>query len=353
MESKKHLRRLRISIDELSLRTQVRSSLGRPQRRRKYARIAHDVIELMLSEEHVQPSGIMINYDPQHNPPAYGEFLTVCMLQRFLTGVGRSSTLIVPPEAEGWGLWNTMDPGSRRVLLEDFRGLGTDICLEGSRVTTGGVRRETGRQINPFPRSGIPLYMLAPTLLTMLFSHLQDDTAPGLLLDSVWESSELKAKTPQQPYVTWNVRAGDWDSVRDLSERHIVSDFLELREMFPKHNIMILSNSVGARKVLQAIHSSPRLGRRDIRRIVRQPEPGYRAAAYFLLRSSGHFQRRGGGIAMVATFSRIPYVIIDDHRSNFLDSSGTKLVPWASAEQIYKISRGCRSRYQDYAINLL
>jgi hypothetical protein len=71
--------------------------------------------------------------------------------------------------------------------------------------------------------------------------------------------------------------------------------------------------------------------------VIGQPMQGFVPAIPFILNADFYFQRKGGGIAMVPIFSRVPYLILSGDGNYYHTRIGNRLVPWANEHQRFVV----------------
>ena len=133
-------------------------------------------------------------------------------------------------------------------------------------------------------------------------------------------------------FVTWNVRQNRQNGLnRNPQVFEIVSDFQTLCEIQP-FPIVILTESHGRMRLQELLTSEPRTEKLSRDRLFFANTNSFVSVLRVVWSGKGHFQRRGGGAAMAAIFSSLPYLITylgPDQIGNFvLGFSGT-MAPWS------------------------
>jgi hypothetical protein len=120
----------------------------------------------------------------------------------------------------------------------------------------------------------------------------------------------------------------------------MIRDFLELRQLFPSHSLMLFSTTNGIERGLAVLEHAQLLDEMSDRglAVTGQPLPGFVAAIPFILNADFYFQRLGGGIGMVPIFSHVPYLILSRDGHYYYGRKGSRLVPWAHAQQRFVVA---------------
>jgi hypothetical protein len=98
---------------------------------------------------------------------------------------------------------------------------------------------------------------------------------------------------------------------------------------------MILSNQSGLNSVvpeLANIFTNTLLEKGEID-IIAQPSNGFINCIEHVLGSDFYLQRSGGGVSIIALYSKIPYIIISEMKYPWVTFK--KFIPWSSSNQFF------------------
>ena len=335
-------------LAELSLRTQIRSTIRRPMERRNMSRISHEFVRNVL-EAKASGKTLNFNVDPESHPPAYGEFLTLIILLRFLGEFGVSTSLNIPRVASKSKLWSNFSQDEVAQVLTQFHKMATCLLLpERSTVSEyepGQMDIDSIRQVS----TEFPSYQVTHSLLVKTSALLTPmQILRGLISPSDFrESRAIPESHPK--YVTWHLRSGKWDRARDLSFSSIAKDFAQISHLRPDHEIIILSTSEHSLKVIDYLmhHQSDSIAGLAREKIKAQPKEGFLGAIETTVKGEHFFQRRGGGVGMAAVLSTTPYTIVNDHYTHYYFAEGDRIVPWATQDQVFRVNRGSRTQFAE------
>lgn len=232
--------------------------------------------------------------------------------------------------------WGDLTPDQQEVHLDDCSELASVLLRSSASVewSEQPLQDDTNAPTSPLENQPEPAYIVAESIFHVLLEQLDWDLPDRFLLTGA-DFAEPADSQPG-PYVSWHVRRGIWEKGRDNTPAGVLSDIRQLRAAFPDHDLMVFSSPLGLEFARSHLADSPR----GLDRVIFQPEPGFLAAASYVLASDFYFQRRGGGLSQVAVYSAVPYLILNDHASYYYLRQGDRLVPWASDDQRYVIKRG-------------
>jgi hypothetical protein len=289
-------------------------------------------------------------YDNSTSPPTFGDLFQVLMLARYLSLSGLIIEFVFVDSGNRRSDWMALSRSEQDRFLTEQVDLARELLpptvairVDESRHVAAdcATRSNSYKVLVHLLDQGRPIYPATPSLLHSLASSKQLPQPSGFLLD---EDTEHLLVSPLPwvpgPYVAWHVRQGSWDPARDSTDAAMIRDFLELRQLFPSHSVMIFSTNNGINGALSALDHANLLGAMHDRglAVTGQPVTGFSAAIPFILGADFYFQRRGGGIAMVPIFSHVPYLIISGDGNYYYGRKGSRLVPWANAQQRFIVA---------------
>lgn len=284
---------------------------------------------------------IVIKYDHSCSPPTYGDYFIILMIARFISMSGYRVRFEIIDSFRLGAIWEELDEFNQDLFVLDQIKLAQKYLTNKCQIIIYGKFSSkstlTEQESKPILSNHILVYsngfyQWAPYFLHLLVKKYHWQVPNGFLL----KSSKVK---PLKNYVAWNVRKSKWANYRDTDATSLLKDFLELRNLFPNHSIVILSNQEGldfALKELKRLeitfHSFLASGR-----ILAQPDKGYTGAIDWILNSDFYFQRSGGGMGVVAIFSSVPYVMYSIEQTSFFGHYRNKqIVPWSTNNQVFK-----------------
>ncbi len=297
---------------------------------------------------------LRVVFDNAVSPPTYGDLFNVIMIGRFFACDGGAVEFIIIDGLERRVDWEDLEPAAQNVLVQDQLKLARCLLPDSVDVQLMSSLNElldTSKNASILTifwglvSGGEAMYHQAPRLLRALTLARPLEKPPaGFLLTNTEPNLRHSGYEASEPYVAWHVRRALWDEVRDTSNESIMADFLELRTLFPRHEIVILSSANGIEDTLSLLVKSGLES--EIQacglRVYGQVESGFENAVRCVLGAEFYFQRRGGGVGQAAVFSTVPYVYISDDCDAFrtFELSGRSLVPWASEDQMFAFSDG-------------
>ncbi|CAB4820407.1 unannotated protein [freshwater metagenome] len=278
------------------------------------------------------------------SPPTYGNLFEVIMLARFLEAGGHRVEFDIVDSGDRRADWGELDATAQTNFAHDQVALARYLLPKPvvQHMLSSPLRVEEQHAWNPALTlfSGAydpPVYSLAPYLLHVLSTGRTRSIPAGFLLDANSFPISIQTPPPEQPYIAWHVRRGTWSPERNATDSALASDLLQLREIFPRHSIMLFSTPNGIEHALQVLSDEGLISdmERDGLAVVGQPETGFTAAVPWILGADFYFQRIGGGMGIVPIYSSMPYLQINDWRSYYYGIDGDRLVPWARVNQQY------------------
>ena len=287
---------------------------------------------------------IRVINDNSVSPATYGNFMEVIMLARFFAASGCHVRFEIEDSNGRRADWDDLDASSQVNFLNDQMSLAQLLLPEYTleHMLPSKQRQLVGFASLPslalFPKKNDPpVYAAVPYLLHVLSTTNNRGVPAGFLLDKDSFPINGKELATKQQYIAWHIRRSSWDLGRNTTDVAITSDFLQLRNAFPRHSIMLFSTQNG---VVDALHLLSNEGlltemERDGLAVVGQPETGFASAIPWVLGSDFYFQRNGGGMGIVPIYSTMPYLQINSWESYYYGHYHDRLVPWAMENQQY------------------
>jgi len=286
-------------------------------------------------------STVIIKYDHSSSPPTYGDYFVILMIARFVSMSGHKVRFEIIDLIRSGNVWNALNTDTQDLLVLDQIKLAQEFLTEDCQIviygkftneSTYSPKKNLSSIMDEIEIYSNSFYQWAPYFLHLLIAKHEWPIPTGFLL-------EAKSKRPEFRFVAWNVRKSIWANYRDTHLSSLMRDFAEIRELFPAHSIMILSNKEGIDfAVTELKMSDPTFGELLAQGIVlTQPNDGFRGGIDWILHSDFYFQRSGGGMGIAAIFSSIPYVQYSIEKTSFFGHHrNRKITPWSAEDQIFK-----------------
>lgn len=289
--------------------------------RKKYAqKVAND---LNIKLAHRYHKTIIVSYDIHASPPTMGDFLTVAMLARYFCkqGINVHFYLI---DSEPNKKWEILDSTEKKELF-DFMENVVRIFLSS---TSYQYKQLSWKKFNKILKENScavkekrhlvlqsekvfrrkPIYSDAFNVLNFLTSKNSEEFLIELLLDTEdFSKYSIIEKFISTGFVTWHLRYNlKWGTNRNLSPEQVQQFLIRIEKENPGKKIIIISDKKGADhyKNMPILISENILFSKDF-------ADNFFNDSWLILKSDGYYQYRGGGIAMIAIFSKIKYQITD------------------------------------------
>ena len=291
---------------------------------------------------------VRIVYDNRVSPPTYGDLFIVIMLGRWLALEGRGVEFVIVDTPERRGDWDDLNRNQQEAFVQDQVGLARSLLPANTSVH---LVHSLGEPENPHAREhqftlyedhvsrSQPIYNLAPRLLRELARSRRLELPLGYLLSPETIDAQAQTAKHRQRYIAWHIRKAHWEAARDSTDSDIESDFVQLRTLFPHHDIVILSSAEGIRHAIEVLSRTELMSaQRDTNtQVFGQPQSGFLAAVSWAAAADFYFQRRGGGVGAVPTFTSVPYLQVsgDPQGLGIWGCRRGKLVPWAAPDQVF------------------
>lgn len=250
---------------------------------------------------------IRVSIDLSQAPPTLGDFLNLLMLSRVLATAG------IRVQAHLWTSDERLPASWKEVGLRSYsemlgpwndlnRWLGSPLLgLSNSLAERKVLAVEKAELTIPswpkvIPRVLAVVWVLFPT----------SETRAAFFLDEFkFKNDELSNLGLTGNFVTLNVRNSSYDPTRNLAGEELEEQLAIIRKRHPDSKVVVLMD-----KPDHSLFNSDWIsGWNSESRIILQPADGYIGAARLLLSSKHYYQRLGGGLNFIATFSRVPFDI--------------------------------------------
>lgn len=296
-------------------------------------------------------------YDLSTGPLTYGDFTQVIMLARLLSLRGANVRLVICDEG------HYLEHKIKHLNVVQIREFVAEIqslasSLLPASVTVAQVeslahfrtRQEKRYNYTLFHErvaSRKRIYSMVPLLFQIATRSEGTQLPANFLLDFQDFAQDRGALPFSGPYIAWHLRFSQTAQLRNSTQRAIISDFIELRQLFPESSIMIFSTSEGiyqAMKVLQADGLVQAAHNQGVW-VGGQPQNGFKNAIPYLLGADFYYQRLGGGMGIVPIFSAMNYLMFNADGGIHYDhgQSGQRIVPWAHRGQQFIVSQKAHS----------
>ena len=285
-----------------------------------------------------EQASIQIFYDNFVSPPTYGDFFQVVMLARYLKASGADVIFTIVDNGYRRHDWETLDLDEQVSLVQDQVELASKLLDAEIEVLTETPNSSSYIVFGANVLARLAIYDKTPLLLNKLIETSEEPLPADFLLPISW-GMELGQDLNLQgvPFVAWGIRKGVWGLDRDNTQEQVITDFRDLRKLFPGHRILLLSTPNGIEWVLSILHESGDLdsSANEAQLLFPQPTPGFINAIPWVLSADEYFQKEGGGMGIVPIFSEVPYLIVSKYQGIHYQHQfhGEKVVAWASPRQ--------------------
>lgn len=290
----------------------------------------------------------IVVYDPRLSPPTIGDFLYTVFLCRYLANVGSDVRLIMPAGEyrRGWDVEDNsvIQPGRFRL------GNVTHSQVAGAFLTGFSckfeiVERDVFRRVLESPRNDVLVVfedLLREgertewhcwNLVNALMAKSNPEVVDAVLLNKEQETIYKVEHPPNFLYVAWSIKAVSTEPDRgrkNTSEKQFIDEYAEIRRLHPYLKIMVVSDEDGC---MSAKRWSEKYGLDLV--VSKDYGNTFLSDAALVLRSSGYFQWRGGGMSAVAMFSKLDCQI-QVRRGWEVSWQGDQETCWQGKNQIIK-----------------
>lgn len=314
-------------------------SLDRNRRRRSGVALAKT-----LTPERIRKRDLIVVYDHLASPPTIGDFLYVVLLARYLCHAAGSLEFIIVTGEER-NDWNDLTEASRehlhitntsllKLLLSRDKAAIRSVSWDeletilkdvpADTVIVGGVERVQAR---------LSLYDDAFNTLNALLDW--DTTAlEEFLLTADAFGPTIDLGDVQSGFIALHARySQSWDAERNLESESLIRITNFLREWFPQKPVVVVSDAAGCNyfRRISEQHGLELKFSKDY-------SDSFIGDCNIVLRSDVYLQFKGGGIGIVPTFSRVPYVIVTDC-ANEVPWSRHDVCSFTSPKQMWSVPK--------------
>ena len=284
---------------------------------------------------------VVIVYDYSISPPTYGDYFDVLMLARYFVTleINVDFVIIDGQYREDWGLSDKKSKSEMMLLHINSAKLILDKSYSNIEVLQWTEFKKkyfdlVDSELYLPCRDGIftrtiPLYAHAYNITNYLCAEHDKDFADKFLLSYEMLIDKVEITMPTKPYITWGCRYNKaWGQDRNLTEIEFLKIYSRLRNLYPGHEIMVVSDLVGC-EYFKSI-----AGQNNIQCLFSKDYSNNLFSDGVLILGSAYFYiLRGGGISVFPEFSRMPHEIVRllIHRSAWLDG---RVASWASNDQV-------------------
>ena len=333
---------MRSRIKTLLCKSSLGSSVLRLYSDWRWNRLSHSSAitecEKLRTVLETEQASIQVVYDNLVSPPTYGDFLQVVMLARYLKASGADVIFTIIDNGQRRHDWKALDSDEQVSLVQDQVELASKLLGAKVQVRPEIVSSGTYTVFSDDVLTRSAIYVKTPLLLNTLIKRSEKPLPQDFLL-TTGRGNQLADNLDREsaPLVAWNVRKGRWGPDRNNTQEQVITDFRDIRKLFPSHRIVLLSTPDAIDWVFDILLKSGDLHSDTTEEQILFPQPttGYLNAMLWLLSADEYFQREGGGMGMTAIFSEVPFLILSEnkgiHYQHQLD--GEKIVAWASPHQ--------------------
>ena len=283
---------------------------------------------------------VLVVYDNSVSPPTYGDYLYIILLARYFIAIDLEVKLIVVDSDFRWD-WSSRSSLENQIFLSDQIRI-AEIFLKSpiAKIERASwlqceaeiriLNQDTFVVLRENVKKRVSIYNHGFNIFNRLLSEDKTDLISRVLFSIVEFECIDGIIFPEKPYITWGCRYSKlWDSSRNISDTGFVYLHGKLRERFPNHAIMVVSDDIGCAHYSK-IASSNRL--ECI--FSKEFSSTLLGDGALILKSKFFFQLRGGGISVFAQFSKTPYECIQPLVHEVMWSS-EKLVSWQLSSQLF------------------
>lgn len=277
---------------------------------------------------------ICVTYNNFYSPPTYGDFFTVIMLVRYFAALGKKIDFVIDDQIPRRSDWAELgDIPEQEFFVREQESLARFVLHDFEEVKVMTKRHPNNKvyELNRFlDESEAPLYWLAPLILEEAIFYNGQKLPNSFLLES--RRGNLKK------FVAIHVRFGKWDPTRDTNIADLRLDIKLINKNFPGHDIVIFSSRKELLKIFKESFGKEYPNHVDFNGITIRPQrnDGFLHALVEISESSFYFQRLGGGMAVAAIYSSIPYLILEPNFTYFYCQKKIFLTSWASRSQQFR-----------------
>lgn len=305
-------------------------------RKKRFAKHEANSIELELRRGAVQ---VTLVYDNYVSPPTYGDYLYVILLGRYFVAQGRRVNFLIV-DSEHRDDWCDLTGIEKEKFVSDQVIL-AEALLDSTFAKIERVSWDNALQRIAASASGYfpfrdcidrreAIYNHCFNLLNQLLFHKDCLFLKHVLFSHEQISSKVVISEVGKKYVTLACRySKKWGFYRNMSDKEFLSLCERLRQTYPHHATMIVSDQIGCDYFSQ-------LAQKNNFDIIfsKKYSQSFLGDGALVLGSEFFLQVRGGGIAIFPMFSTVPYEIVAP-LANEVMWSKSKVLSFQNATQLF------------------
>jgi hypothetical protein len=171
----------------------------------------------------------------------------------------------------------------------------------------------------------MPLYQVAPIILEELLKLQRGQMPNGVLLERIESDINFRGRR-----IAFHFRKSSNDLRRNSKIDDVLLDLKIIASEFPNSTVTVFSNEEGLDYLWKTLFVSTHV---EGVIIVKQTSRNFVDAIQEVLSHDIYFQRRGGGMAVAAIFSNMPYLILESDDTYFFGRNNYSLLSFANENQ--------------------
>lgn len=297
----------------------------------------------------------VIVYDNLVSPASYGDFVFVVMLARYFIARNISVNFFIV-DLEYRLEWNELDETEKKEYTTYQIQIAQQLLKSPMAKVEALTWEQFTQRISDIDPANVfmlfrnrvmnreSIYSSSLNVLNHLVYPMGEEFVQRFLLSFSEIAQGVRVMRPKCPYITWNCRNEEkyGGEGRNTSSDEFLAIYGKLKELYPRHAIMVVSDLKGCEhfKTLAHRHGLKCLFSKDF------AETNFIADGALILGSDYFFVLRGGGISVFPMFSRLPHerIVPVVHEKTWRVGKATS---WATEQQVYK-----NIRRSDTAIHL-
>ena len=273
-------------------------------------RIKSFVLFFKLKNFLKENDNLIFCFDLKLSPPTLGDFLYFLILIKFCEVHGKKITLLIINDEyrESWSYLNYEEKVS---LINDYKKIFFSIFKKSKTANFSILKfkdldKYDSTKIFLFNKviNRVPFYQHSFNILNLLL-FFKDNKFKNKVLFNRNDFDDIKIKKPDFKYITLHLRySKKWDLHRNITNDEFKKIYDYLNKKFPNHKIIVISDHIGCSyfRKLSSFYNF-------IVYFSNEYSDGFLGSAKLVLNSDFYFQYKGGGMSVIATFSKLSYVI--------------------------------------------
>tara|TARA_B110000977_G_C11088096_1_gene495588 strand:+ start:975 stop:2090 length:1116 start_codon:yes stop_codon:yes gene_type:complete len=273
---------------------------------------------------------VSLNYDLKFAPSTYGDLFCFLMLSRYFFQKKINTKVYISNVLEHEKLISDFLPFISKIIPAN------DII-----ILPGKLEKPLNNSVEVFGESrglNTTAHQHYFNLLNLLMAAETDRFCKNFLLkSSYFDSVDIENKIPSKYFVIhcrYIPPASKFyvlEKMRNTNETQFINLVKVISEIFPEKDIIILSDSFGT-KFYKSISSKYGLNCF----FPESEKKNFFSDAKIVLGSEWYFQLNGGGLCMIAWFSKINYVTFVKAAASEVQWNFNMLTSWATEQQVYR-----------------